>query len=58
MWNHAPQMRDRMGAQQIPWPRLEPEELAALLAIVADGWRSQAPEHPNDLIEAKRRRKP
>lgn len=58
MWNHAPQMRDRMGTQQIPWPRLEPEELAALLAIVADGWRSQAPEQTNDSIEAKRRRKP
>jgi mono/diheme cytochrome c family protein len=58
MWNHAPQMRDRMGAQQIPWPRLDPEELAALIAALADGWKSQAPEHLDVSIEAKRRRKP
>jgi mono/diheme cytochrome c family protein len=56
MWNHAPQMRDRMESQQILWPRLEPDELAALLAILADGWRSQAPEHPNDSTKAQRRR--
>jgi mono/diheme cytochrome c family protein len=58
MWNHAPQMRDRMGIQQIPWPRLDPEELAALLAIMADGWKSQVPGRPDDPIEAKRRRTP
>ncbi len=41
MWNHAPKMWDKMGAQQIPWPRIDPDELSALLALVADGFRSQ-----------------
>ena len=38
MWNHAPKMRDKMGASQIPWPRFEADELAALLALLAGGW--------------------
>ena len=41
MWNHAPQMRDQMGAHQIPWPRFDADELAALLALLADGWKSE-----------------
>lgn len=44
MWNHAPQMHEKMGARQIPWPRLEPDELASLLALLADGWKTQVPE--------------
>jgi cytochrome c553 len=44
MWNHAPQMRERMGTRQIPWPRVDAEELGALLALVADGWKSPGPE--------------
>ena len=32
MWNHAPKMRDKMGLQ-VPWPRFEADELAALLAF-------------------------
>jgi mono/diheme cytochrome c family protein len=58
MWNHAPQMREKMGAQQIPWPRITPEDLAALLALIADGWKSPVPERPSDSIEAKRRKAP
>jgi mono/diheme cytochrome c family protein len=41
MWNHAPQMRDKMGVQQIPWPRFDAKELAALQALLADGWKSE-----------------
>ena len=38
MWDHAPKMRDKMGLHQIPWPRFEADELAALLALLAEGW--------------------
>jgi mono/diheme cytochrome c family protein len=41
MWNHVPQMRDKMGVHQIPWPRFDAEELAALQALLADGWKSE-----------------
>jgi mono/diheme cytochrome c family protein len=44
MWNHAPQMRERMGTHQIPWPRVDAEELGAILALVADGWKTKEPE--------------
>jgi mono/diheme cytochrome c family protein len=44
MWNHAPQMQATMGAHQIPWPRFDSEELAALLALIAKGWESPVPE--------------
>lgn len=40
MWNHAPRMWGEMGARQIPWPRLEADELAGLLAFLADGWKA------------------
>ncbi len=42
MWNHAPAMRDKMGTRQIAWPRLEPEELAALLSLLEKGWTGPA----------------
>ncbi len=46
MWNHAPKMRDKMGLHQIPWPRFEADELAALLALLAGGWSDRpAPVH-------------
>ena len=35
LWNHAPAMWSRMGAEKIPWPRFEPHELAALLRFLA-----------------------
>jgi hypothetical protein len=41
MWNHVPQMRDKMGVHQIPWPRFDAEELAALQALLADGWKNE-----------------
>src|ERR1039457_736248 len=41
MWNHVPLMREKMGAHQIPWPRFDAEELAALQALLADGWKSE-----------------
>jgi mono/diheme cytochrome c family protein len=44
MWNHVPGMRERMGAHQIPWPRVDAEELASLIALITDGWRSPAQE--------------
>ena len=53
MWNHAPQMKERMGIQQIPWPRFEPGELAALLALMADSWKSPAPDEPKGVPRAK-----
>jgi mono/diheme cytochrome c family protein len=46
MWNHAPKMRDKMGLHQIPWPRFEADELAALLALLAEDWSDRpAPVH-------------
>ncbi len=42
MWNHVPQMRDKMGVHQIPWPRFDAKELAALQALLADGWKSES----------------
>jgi mono/diheme cytochrome c family protein len=44
MWNHAPRMRTVMETQRIPWPRLEPEELAGLLALMAEGWSYPSPK--------------
>jgi mono/diheme cytochrome c family protein len=41
MWNHVPLMRDKMGVHQIPWPRFDAGELAALQALLADGWKSE-----------------
>jgi len=35
MWNHAPQMWERMRERQVPWPRLEPGELADMLSFLA-----------------------
>ncbi len=46
MWNHASQMRTQMGPRQIPWPRFEPDELAALLAFLADGWKTSPASSP------------
>ena len=46
MWNHASQMRNHMGPRQIPWPRFEPDELAALLAFLADGWKTSPASSP------------
>ncbi len=43
MWNHGTKMREKMSAQQIPWPRFEPDELAALLALLENGWTQPAP---------------
>ncbi len=43
MWNHAPQMWDRMGPQKIPWPRFEADDLGGLLAFLADGLKAPTP---------------
>jgi mono/diheme cytochrome c family protein len=37
MWNHAPGMSWQMGIHKIPWPRLEPQQLADLMAYLATG---------------------
>ena len=42
MWNHAPKMREKMGSVQIPWPRFDADELAALLALLNEGWKEPA----------------
>lgn len=49
MWDHAPKMRDKMGIHQIPWPRFEADELAALLALLKEGWNG-----PTAAAEAAR----
>jgi mono/diheme cytochrome c family protein len=46
LWNHAPKMRDKMGIHQIPWPRFEADELAALLALLGEGWNGPAAVRP------------
>jgi mono/diheme cytochrome c family protein len=38
MWNHGTKMREKMSAQQIPWPRFDADELAALFALLEKGW--------------------
>ena len=53
MWNHAPRMKEQMGTQQIPWPRIDPGELAALLTLLTDGWQSPAPVEPKKTTGTK-----
>ncbi len=43
MWNHAPEMWNRMLAQRVPWPRFEPDELSDLLALLSRGWHAEPP---------------
>ncbi len=38
MWNHAPEMRTRMGDRRVAWPRLRAEELAALIRFLSEGF--------------------
>ncbi len=38
MWNHAPEMHDRMGDQRVPWPRFRADELSALIHFLSDGF--------------------
>lgn len=42
MWNHAPQMSSRMEARRISWPRFEADELAGLVAFLAEGLEAPA----------------
>ncbi len=37
MWNHAPQMYEKMGTNRVPWPRFTPDELADLLTLLTAG---------------------
>ena len=53
MWNHTPQMQVTMEAQQIPWPRFDAEELAALMALIAEGWGSPAPPTTKATVKTK-----
>ena len=43
MWNHGTKMREKMTLHQIPWPRFEAEELAALLGLLENGWGDSPP---------------
>ncbi len=38
MWNHAPGMSLLMASKNLRWPRLEPQEMADLLAFFAEGF--------------------
>ncbi len=38
MWNHAPGMDAKLADQNLSWGRLSAEDLANLLAFLADGW--------------------
>ena len=42
MWNHAPQMWDRMGTQKIPWPRFDADDLGGLLAFLSEDLKTPA----------------
>jgi mono/diheme cytochrome c family protein len=42
MWNHAPQMWDRMGTQKIPWPRFDADDLGGLLAFLSEDLKAPA----------------
>ncbi len=46
MWNHAPQMQARMGAQGVPWPRFDAEEFAGLLSFLSRGGSAREGERP------------
>jgi hypothetical protein len=39
MWNHAPQMGEKMSVYGVAWPRFEPDDLANLYAFLAGGWK-------------------
>lgn len=44
MWNHAPGMNRVMREESLSWVRLEPGELADLLAFLAAGVEQDAQE--------------
>lgn len=48
MWNHGPSMEHEMGRNQIPWPRFDVQEMAELLAFLAQGWA----EAPAEVAES------
>jgi mono/diheme cytochrome c family protein len=41
MWNHVPRMREAMLEQRVEWPRLTPQELANVIALL---FTAQVPE--------------
>lgn len=43
MWNHAPQMQTLVESRQLPWPRLEPGDLAGLFTLMANDWDATPP---------------
>lgn len=41
MWNHAPQMGEKMSTYGVPWPHVEADEMAHLFAFLAGGWKPE-----------------
>lgn len=54
MWNHVPQMSEKMGASRIPWPRFTPEELADLLTLLTAGLDADATPQQQATIPTSR----
>lgn len=40
MWNHAPQMGEKMSSYGVPWPSFEADEMANLFAFLETGLQS------------------
>jgi cytochrome c551/c552 len=51
LWNHVPDMRRHVTARALPWPRLQVEEMAALLAFLG---RTPGLERPADPERGRR----
>ena len=65
MWNHAPQMGEKMSAYGVPWPSFEADEMANLFAFLEAGLQSAPAEDRgsaarcrNTRTAAERRRFP
>ena len=43
MWNHAAKMGEKMSAYSVPWPHLDPDEMADLFAFLTGGWKGAKP---------------
>jgi mono/diheme cytochrome c family protein len=46
MWNHAPQMGQRMSTYAMPWPQLQADELTDLFALLEAGFEPARADRP------------
>jgi mono/diheme cytochrome c family protein len=56
MWNHAPQMGEKMGTYGVPWPHVEADEMAHLFAFLAGGWKAEPVKADAPAASSKERK--